>query len=216
MVQRARVSMLENPSGGDQTESWLISYLDVLTLLITLFVLMVSMLGDAEYETEPEPKPGIPSTEVGPKTAGIQPRHDGLQPRFDGLEMEGVSVDEGEQGITLRIDDNLLFKSGQAELTAGGGEVIESLVPTLESFDGQISVEGHTDNIPIATARFPSNWELSTARAIAVLRYLSAAGIPETRLRAIGYADTQPLKSNDTPEGRAANRRVELLLKQTL
>ncbi|MFP4061284.1 MAG: flagellar motor protein MotB [Halochromatium sp.] len=213
MVQRARVSMLEPPSGGDQTESWLISYLDVLTLLITLFVLMVSMLGKADYETQAQP--GIPSAEVGPKTTGIQPRHEGLQPRFEGLEMEGVSVDEGEQGITLRIDDNLLFKSGQAELTEGGGEVIESLVPTLESFDGQISVEGHTDNIPIATARFPSNWELSTARAIAVLRYLSAAGIPETRLRAIGYADTKPLESNDTPEGRAANRRVELLLKQT-
>lgn len=214
MVQRARVSMLETPRGGDQTESWLISYLDVLTLLITLFVLMVSMLGKAEYETQTQP--GIPSTEIGPKTTGIQPRHDGLQPRFEGLEMEGVSVDEGEQGITLRIDDNLLFKSGQAELTAGGGEVIESLVPMLESIEGQISVEGHTDNIPIATARFPSNWELSTARAIAVLRYLSAAGIPETRLRAIGYADTQPLESNDTPEGRSANRRVELLLKQTL
>ncbi|MBK5929726.1 OmpA/MotB family protein [Halochromatium salexigens] len=214
MVQRARVSMLETPRGGDQTESWLISYLDVLTLLITLFVLMVSMLGKAEYETQTQP--GIPSAEIGPKASGIQPRHDGLQPRFEGLQMEGVSVDEGEQGITLRIDDNLLFKSGQAELTAGGGEVIESLVPMLESFEGQISVEGHTDNIPIATARFPSNWELSTARAIAVLRYLSAAGIPETRLRAIGYADTQPLESNETPEGRAANRRVELLLKQTL
>lgn len=214
MVQRARVSMLETPSGGDQTESWLISYLDVLTLLITLFVLMVSMLGKADFEQETQP--GIPAAEIGPKTTGIQPRHDGLQPRFEGLEMEGVSVDEGEQGITLRIDDNLLFKSGQAELTEGGGDVIASLVPTLESFEGQISVEGHTDNIPIATARFPSNWELSTARAIAVLRYLSAAGIPESRLRAVGYADTQPLESNDTAEGRAANRRVELLLKQTL
>jgi chemotaxis protein MotB len=216
MVQRARVSMLETPRGGDQTESWLISYLDVLTLLITLFVLMVSMLGKAEYEVETQPQAGIPSAEIGPKTSGIQPRHDGLQPRFEGLEMEGVSVDEGEQGITLRIDDNLLFKSGQAELTDGGGEVIASLVPMLESIEGQISVEGHTDDIPIATVRFPSNWELSTARAIAVLRYLSAAGIPESRLRAIGYADTQPLESNDTPQGRSANRRVELLLKQTL
>ncbi len=221
MVQRARVSMLENPTGNCQSESWLISYLDVLTLLITLFVLLVSMLGQGEDEdgrkaTAPETYAGMPSAELGPRATGIQPRHDGLQPRFQGLELEGVSVDEGEQGITLRIDDNLLFASGQAELTAGGGEVIKSLVPTLESFDGQVSVEGHTDNIPIATARFPSNWELSTARAIAVLRYLSAAGIPESRLRAIGYADTQPLESNDTPEGRAANRRVELLLKQVL
>lgn len=109
-----------------------------------------------------------------------------------------------------------MFASGQAELTAQGRGVIESLVEVLESFDGQISVEGHTDNIPIATARFPSNWELSAARAIAVVRHLESEGLDIYRMRAVGYADTQPMENNTTPEGRAANRRVELILRQQL
>jgi chemotaxis protein MotB len=147
---------------------------------------------------------------------GLQPRNQGLQPRFEGIGMSGVSIAEGEQGITLRIDDNLLFASGDAKLKPSGAKLIQDLVPTLEGFDGLISIEGHTDNIPISTARFPSNWELSMSRAIAVLRHLIEAGLPRTRLRAIGYADTKPLESNETAEGRAANRRVEILVKETL
>jgi chemotaxis protein MotB len=77
-----------------------------------------------------------------------------------------------------------------------------------------ISVEGHTDNIPISTAQFPSNWELSAARAISVVRLLQQRGIDGQRLRAIGYADSLPLQSNDTAEGRAVNRRVNLVLSE--
>lgn len=127
-----------------------------------------------------------------------------------------MSVAQGQEGITLRIDDNLLFDSGQAALTLQGQQVLASLKEVLEGFEGTISVEGHTDSIPIATARFPSNWELSSSRAIAVLRYLTEIGITPERMRAVGYAETRPLASNDSQEGRAANRRVELLLKQTL
>lgn len=208
-------------------EGWLVSYLDVLTLLITLFVLLLSMAGSGMVgddttasggvDSQVTPKAEVSAREVAglaPLATGLAPRHDGLEPRFRGLEMEGLSVAEGEGGITLRIDDNLLFQSGQARLTAGGGEVLQRLVGTLADIEGRISVEGHTDNVPIATARFPSNWELSTARAIAVLRFLAEAGIARSRLRAIGYADTQPLVSNETADGRAANRRVELLLNQ--
>lgn len=264
-----RLSMPETKTGGD-SDAWLMSYLDVLTLLITLFVLLVSMLGQGSSDSAQNP--GDASTEANRQVAaanaspsgngsansngmpthrtqssaqpgansgssttlsereqdGLRPRSAGLlpqdrgqkkiqQPAFRGLEgVDGVSIAEGQEGITLRIDDNLLFASGEAKLTTTGRRVIESLVPTLTSFDGRISVEGHTDNIPISTARFPSNWELSTARAIAVLRHLIQSGIPERRLRAIGYADTQPLESNRTAAERAVNRRVELLLKQPL
>lgn len=209
-------------------ESWLVSYLDVLTLLITLFVLLLSLAGNGLAvtgsqhggEAARQVSPLAQSSAIavagglGPMATGIQPRHDGLQPRFQGLEIEGVSVDEGAQGITLRIDDNLLFASGQADLIAGADRVLSRLVELIEEFDGDVSVEGHTDSVPIATARFPSNWELSTVRAISVLRYLANAGVEEARLRAIGYADTRPLESNATAQGRAANRRVELLLHQ--
>lgn len=77
-----------------------------------------------------------------------------------------------------------------------------------------VSVEGHTDNVPINTTQFPSNWELSAARAISVVRLLQQQGINGQRLRAIGYADSLPLQSNDTVEGRAANRRVNLVLSE--
>ena len=84
--------------------------------------------------------------------SGLQPRHTGLQPRFRGLEIEGVSVTEHARGTTLRIDDNLLFASGEAALTAGGGAVLQRLVGRFATFAGEISVEGHTDGLPIATA----------------------------------------------------------------
>lgn len=230
-----RQSMPEIKTGGD-SDAWLMSYLDVLTLLITLFVLLVSMLGTGSSDSaksrndggqQQHQQAGV-DTGLLPGGQGFQPQNAGLLPQnpalqtpdqqeFKGLEgVDGVSIAEGQEGITLRIDDNLLFASGDAQLTEPGKEVIESLVPTLDAFDGQISVEGHTDDIPISTARFPSNWELSTSRAIAVLRHLIQSGILEGRLRAIGYADTQPLESNATAAGRAVNRRVELLLKQRL
>ena len=212
--------------GHDDGESWLMSYLDVLTLLITLFVLLLSMTGNGQatrgsqlsgdHAQAISPAAQSAAMDISPGLApmasGIKPRHEGLQPGFTDLGIEGVSVAEGNRGITLRIDNNLLFSSGQASLTPRGQRVLQDLMETLETFDGRISVEGHTDNIPISTNRFPSNWELSTGRATSVLRYLADAGLLETRLRAIGYADTQPLESNDTPRGRAANRRVELLL----
>ncbi|NBC49208.1 MAG: OmpA family protein [Gammaproteobacteria bacterium] len=226
MLERNPRGAMQQATGGGDGDSWLMSYLDVLTLLITLFVLLLSLAGSGKLETGQEQageqtRQGTAGNEPGtmglePRNQGILPRNAGLQPRFQDLDVEGVSVAQGEQGITLRIDDNLLFASGDARLTASGREVIKALVPTLEAFDGQISVEGHTDNIPISTARFPSNWELSMSRAIAVLRYFIEAGIPEHRLRAIGYADTEPLASNETAAGRAANRRVEILVKENL
>ncbi|WP_404298334.1 flagellar motor protein MotB [Halomonas sp.] len=228
--RNVREVLAPGKAGDDEGEAWLVSYLDVLTLLITLFVLLLSMAGNgqamsgSQYAGETARQLSSPAQSVagavaggpGPMANGIQPRQDGLQPRLRGLEIEGVSIDEGAQGITLRIDDNLLFASAQAELIAGADRVLQSLIELIQEFEGDISVEGHTDSIPISTARFPSNWELATSRAISVLRYLAGAGVDEGRLRAIGYADTRPLESNASAEGRAANRRVELLLHQSL
>ncbi|TVP50518.1 MAG: flagellar motor protein MotB [Halomonas sp.] len=219
MLDRDTRHALEIPaSPGDGDEGWLTSYLDVLTLLITLFVLLLSLTppggGEASDSALMRAANAIPSIPLASLATGIRPRHEGLQPQFSGLNIPGVSVSQGREGVTLRIDDSLLFASGQAVLTSQGRGVIESLIEALTNFDGQISVEGHTDNIPIATARFPSNWELSSARAIAVVRHLERQGFNISRMRAVGYADTQPMETNTTPDGRAANRRVELLLKQ--
>ncbi|WP_227370559.1 flagellar motor protein MotB [Halomonas sp. M20] len=126
--------------------------------------------------------------------------------------IDGVEVSRVKGGINLRIQDHLLFDSGDAALTGSGEAVTQELVATLNRYKGTISVEGHTDSVPIKTERFPSNWELSSGRATAILRYLNRAGIESSRLRAVGYADTQPLKDNDTEKGRAANRRVEVII----
>jgi len=212
MRSREIQSTLTPPGNGDdEGEGWLTSYLDVLTLLITLFVLLLS-LAETGRGDDGEASMQQPTSSTAPASPGIEPRNDGLQPRFSGLNVDGVSVAEDDSGITLRIDNRLLFASGEARLTDGGRAVLRELVSQLEAFQGRISIEGHTDNVPISTARFPSNWELSTRRATAVLRQLVESGVSEERLRAIGYADTRPLESNDTAAGRAANRRVELLL----
>ncbi len=219
MLDRDSRHALELPqASGEGDESWLTSYLDVLTLLITLFVLLLALTppggGEASESDRMRSASDITSLPLASLATGIHPRHSGLQPRMAGLDIPGVSVSQGQDGVTLRIDDSLLFPSGDAVLTPQGQDALESLLAVLDAFDGQISVEGHTDSLPIATPRFPSNWELSVGRAIAVVRHLERQGVAISRMRAVGYADTQPMESNATPEGRAANRRVELLLRQ--
>jgi chemotaxis protein MotB len=221
MLDRDTRHALDIPvTAGEGDDGWLTSYLDVLTLLITLFVLLLSLSppGGAEGADTAfmRSASAVSSLPLASLATGIQPRHDGLQPEYAGLNIPGVSVSQGREGVTLRIDTSLLFPSGQAVLTPQGRGVIESLMDVLARFDGQISVEGHTDSVPISTARFPSNWELSSARAIAVVLHLERQGFNISRMRAVGYADTQPMEPNATADGRAANRRVELLLRQPL
>ncbi|KPQ18792.1 MULTISPECIES: OmpA/MotB family protein [unclassified Halomonas] len=221
MLDRDTRQTLEAPllTGGED-DGWLTSYLDVLTLLLTLFVLLLSLAppggnDEGAAGSVAEVSPGaIEDLPLATLAAGIQPRHSGVQPRFDGIRIPGVDVSQGQEGVTLRINDRLLFDSGRAQLTGQGRDLIASLVDVLNAFEGQVSVEGHTDNVPIATSRFPSNWELSSARSIAVVRHLESQGLNVDRMRAVGYADTQPIENNATSQGRAANRRVELVLRQ--
>ncbi len=113
----------------------------------------------------------------------------------------------------IEIQDNVLFDSAQAQLTEEGKLLLGKLTVSLKQSDGVIFVEGHTDNQPIATTNYPSNWELGSARATSVLHFLITQGINSQRLRAVSYADTMPLADNTTTEGRRKNRRVNLLVK---
>lgn len=126
--------------------------------------------------------------------------------------IEGVQVSRERERTILRIEDRLLFPSADVEIAESGNQLLDRLLPSLVDFDGEISVEGHTDSRTITTERFPSNWELAAARASVVLRYLSRNGVDAEKLRAIGYGPTRPLASNDSEAGRAQNRRVELVL----
>jgi len=123
-----------------------------------------------------------------------------------------LKVSRKARGMHLEVRDNVLFAVASAELKPEGLRLLVSLAAILRQHQGIISVEGHTDNKPISSERFPSNWELSSARATTVTRELIAHGLDSKKLRAVGYADTRPLESNSTSEGRARNRRVSLIL----
>jgi chemotaxis protein MotB len=127
---------------------------------------------------------------------------------------ESIGMRREERGLVVTVvTDEVLFAPGSADLAAGGRTVLDALVPALRSFDNPLAIEGHTDDRPISTSRFPSNWELSTARATSVLRYLAEThGFAGVRLTAAGYGAERPIGDNSTDAGRAANRRVELVV----
>ncbi|MGR2737475.1 OmpA family protein [Billgrantia sp. Q4P2] len=127
-------------------------------------------------------------------------------------DLEGVEVSRVAEGIKLRVEDQWLFPTAAAELTEDGEALVQRLVEVIQRHAGEVAVEGHTDSRPIQTSEFPSNWVLSSARAIAIVHALERAGVDSQRLRAVGLADSRPLASNDTGEGRAQNRRVEVII----
>lgn len=126
---------------------------------------------------------------------------------------EFVEVVDDPRGVIIRFDTQVLFRSGQARVLPDGVLVLTQVAGVLDQLDNLLVVEGHSDNVPTSGTEWPSNWELSTTRATNVLRFLSEVqGIPAVRLSAAGYADTRPRATNTTPEGRAENRRVEIVV----
>ncbi|MDT7928093.1 flagellar motor protein MotB [Tepidimonas sp.] len=254
-LQKGRYSRWHaDPDPVVEEETWLLTYLDVMTLLLVMLVVMLAFsepitrkppLGrpEAQGSSAPSvgqplpggggsivPPVGLPSPTPGPgaHTAERQspPASDAVPGAADApaardpaqaLGLSGLGQDiqilVRDEGVSFRIPSEVLFASGEAVLTPAGQAVIDQLLPAFNRQpDYTVVVEGHTDNVPIQTARFPSNWELSAARASSVVRHLEARGLNPTRLRATGYADTRPLAPNDTPQGRALNRRVEITL----
>lgn len=123
-----------------------------------------------------------------------------------------VRVTQSPRGITVEINASLLFNSGDAVLQPQSKEALAAVAKVLAGVDNAIQVEGHSDNVPINSTAYPSNWELSSARAGSVVRLFAELGVPTTRMVAIGYADNQPLDTNASAEGRARNRRVNVLI----
>ena len=127
-----------------------------------------------------------------------------------------VTISELKGKLTVNMVDSILFDSGRAEVKKGGLEILGKVVSILKDVnDKSIRIEGHTDNVQISRAlaqRYPTNWELSAARAINVARYLQAQGIDPGLLSAVAYGEWKPVATNDTVEGRAKNRRIEIIL----
>lgn len=198
-----------------ESEGWLITYLDMITLLLVMMVVMLAFAGKLNGVGEgseavarqagtaaPIELPPLPLPPAAPETAAV--------PDLG----EDIEVLVQDRSLSFRISSEILFESGQAELSLGGLALLRRLLPVLRDSPHPIAVHGHTDALPIRSARFPSNWELSGARAGSVVRYFEANGIDRQRLRAVGFADTRPLADNRNADGRAQNRRVELVLEQ--
>ncbi len=209
-------------------DSWLLPYLDVFILLTMMFIVMLSMSSfkllssqdqlEAQAETisdlQEEIEPLRQLEMEGRSSIVLQHWQERIHQVLDSLKLrDDIALSLEDEFVALQIEDKMLFDSGRAELKPQGREVLSNLLPVFEMAAGTILVEGHTDNIPIETSQFPSNWELGAARASSVVKYLASQGMEQQRLRAISYADTKPIASNDTDQGRQKNRRVAMLLR---
>ena len=203
---------------GD-SEDWLITYADAITLLMAFFVMMfsISEVSQAKYE---EVAGGIAQHMGGTQNPVTQPFKTILQNQMQNKE-EGEGKMEAEatrRGMTFNFDSKDIFKSGSAELLANAVPKLDraaQMITLLGIQNYQVDVEGHTDDVPLSgKGRYPTNWELSAARATNVVKFLISRGVEPSRLRAIGYADTKPRVPNRDDTGRPIvenqdkNRRV--------
>lgn len=258
-MARSRQKRKAEGEGRGGMERWLITYADLITLLMIFFVMMYTMsqIDASKYravvnslsivltgqalsvlETQgPSMIEGI-SGQLLPEGEGDIPQNQGKLEevkkfiaefiRTESLEIseekqpgntsttklsEYVIVYEQERGLVISFKDALLFASGSAELTPRAREIIKKVGAALADLPNYIRVEGHTDNLPINTSQFPSNWELSVLRASNVVHVLQEeAGIPAQRLSIIGYGEYRPLVPNENAQNRAMNRRVDIVI----
>jgi len=165
--------------------------------------------GDPLTQAQGETTPGGEGSSAGEGSPA-----DSLVEALGELSAEpGISVKYENEEIRISFEDALLFDLGKADINSSGLALLDNMAALIQTNSSAVRVEGHTDNIPIQTQRFPSNWDLSTARAISVVKYFIHSGkINPKRLSAVGYGETRPLAPNDSPAKRARNRRVEIVL----
>lgn len=123
-----------------------------------------------------------------------------------------IQVSSNELWLQIELKDSILFASGNADPSAQALTIFDEIATILENYSNPIQVEGFTDNVPINSARYPTNWELSSARASAIVKVLASKGVAPERLAAVGYGEFQPIATNETSEGRAQNRRVAIMI----
>ncbi len=224
-------------------ERWLVSYADFITLLFAFFVVMFavsqvdsqklgrlseSFKGAIDWELFDKGSRGLlsdavpgketpESTESKARDKFVKAREAIRKEILDKIakngDLSGIKVLDVHGELVLRLPDTTLFAVGQAELQAPGQRILEAIAHVLEKRRVRVRVEGHTDASPIHTARFPSNWDLATARSTAVITFwVDKLHFDPRRLAAAGYAEWHPIASNDTPDGRAQNRRVDIII----
>ncbi|RIV24278.1 hypothetical protein D2Q93_07290 [Alicyclobacillaceae bacterium I2511] len=226
-------------------DRWLITYSDLITLLLIFFVIMYAMskVDVAKFETLTESLaaalhssnqvqmhnlgttglvvPANPTNQGDKTKTGMATPTD---PALDQLYNEvrtyiethhlqnNISIENQPRGVQITLRDVALFDTGQAVVRPDARMLLNGLVPFLQSLSNPILVEGYTDNVPIDTPQFPSNWELSAARAIDVVHFFANAGLAPERLAGVGYGQYHPVVPNTTPANRQLNRRVNIVI----
>lgn len=225
--------------GGTGSERWLLTYADMITLLLALFIMLfaLSKVDEGRYKAVAGALAqvfgggnGIVDSGVVGEGGNISPDELAKMTRMTPEELakaleqvgEGLAADfsrDGrfgvylnERGLVISLAGNAFFDSGKAELRAEIIPLLDAIAERLKGLPSDISLEGHTDTDPIHTAEFPSNWELSYARANRVRSYLQAKGVDEKKLIVVGYGETRPLFDNSTAEGKQKNRRVDIVV----
>ncbi|CAB3666367.1 Motility protein B [Paraburkholderia graminis C4D1M] len=210
----------DGQDSGEQSDRWLISYADLITTLMVLFlalyVLQLAKNSELQIQTlqhrpvkeavDVEP----PITAANAKDAAKKQLLSLLAPLQDNRQ---ITISHTPQGVEIAINAKVLFNSGDARLLPESFAVLDRIAAVLrDRAKNNILVEGHTDSLPIATAKYESNWELSSARAGAVVRFFADKGIEAHRMAAIGRADNFPLIIGNDAAANAANRRVTILV----
>lgn len=234
----ARKKVNRDEPKGDE---WLATYSDCVTLLMTFFVLLYAMssVDENKMRALAQAFRSVMAGEAGDTILeyslynGDVPLIGGEIPTdtIDGEKIEEsmyyqvskfvadhdleavVDIIESDLGVVIQLRDNILFETSKSDLRSESKEILDSISGLISSLNNNIVVEGHTDNRPINTAEFPSNWELSVDRAVNVVRYFVENGkIDPSRLSATGYGEFQPIVDNDTEENMEKNRRVNILI----
>jgi chemotaxis protein MotB len=238
-MSEPKISDIEEIAQTDSRSAWLMTYADLVTLILVFFVLLFTLSNKSlEKLTETLKSFEITVGTETPKTRLFDIIDTSSLEREKKLDQltglrevdilkeinsfigrknlkNNIEARFTEGKVILSIEGSILFNSGSADLLEGANNILGDIVQIIRNnpqYD--VDIQGHTDNQPINTEKFASNWELSAIRATTVLRYLIERGISEERLTATGFADLRPVSGNDTQKGRSKNRRVEFVLRK--
>jgi chemotaxis protein MotB len=200
----------QNQHGG--RDRWMVSYLDVLTILLILFVAMAAQTLQ-NSQKKPAPAPAIVPAPVLAAVPVVPGPSAALAAIKQDLEKSHLDVQLDSRGVVVSLSQALLFQPGEDKINADALETVKAIGDVLNKIPNNVSLVGHTDATPIHNRRFANNWELAAARGLRLLELLSNRyGIEESRLSVASFGSYDPKSSNDTPDGRASNRRVEIVI----
>lgn len=188
------------------TDRWMVSYMDVLTILLIFFVAAAAQ--SAMPHPVPEKPPEVHATPPPPPP----PHAELLQPQRK-LTSLGLDLRMEPRGLVISLPQAILFASGTDVVSAEARSTVEQIAGILREIPNKVTLVGHADAVPIHNRRFKNNWELAAARSLRLLEMLGRdGGIEESRLSVASYSSFDPKDTNETPDGRASNRRVEIVI----